>query len=113
MSSTTTTQTQTQTRTRRDVLKDYEVHHSPGLRTLSHISAQTAISNPQAAPQNPPGWDTTHRRVPPYRPINRDRDQNEIRVYTSPIERVFIGTMFTGVFINSVSEDVTVEVELR
>jgi hypothetical protein len=55
------------------------------------------------APLNPPNWDTTHRRVPPYRPTDRDRDVSEIRVYNSTIERVFVATMFTGVFINSVS----------
>jgi hypothetical protein len=103
MSSTTTTQTQT--RTRQNVLKDYELHHSAGsIRAASNSPAQT--SRPQAAPLNPPNWDTTHRRVPPYRPVNTERDQSEVRVYTSGVERVFIGTMFTGVFINAVSSSV-------
>ena len=41
--------------------------------------------------------------MPPYRPVNTDRDQSQIRVYTSGIERVFIATMFTGVFTIAVS----------
>jgi hypothetical protein len=101
MSSTTT---QTQTRTRQNVLKDYELHHSASSSRAISSSPAAPTPTPQAVPLNPPEWDTVHRRVPPYRPINRERDQSEVRVYTSPIERVFIGTMFTGVLINAVSD---------
>jgi hypothetical protein len=101
MSSTTTTQTQT--RTRQNVLRDYELHHSASSVRGTSGSVGAPAPNPQVAPLNPPNWDTTHRRVPPYRPTDRDRDVSEIRVYTSNIERVFIATMFTGVFLNSVS----------
>jgi hypothetical protein len=101
MSSTTTTQTQT--RTRQNVLRDYELHHSASSVTDTSSNTAAPAPAPQAAPLNPPNWDTTHRRVPPYRPTDRDRDVSEIRVYNSTIERVFVATMFTGVFINSVS----------
>ena len=97
MSSTTTTQT----RTRQNVLKDYELHHS-ATSSLSTTPAEAA-SRSHTGTQNPPGWDTTHRRVPQYRPVNAERDQSEVRVYTSTIERVFLGTMFTGVFTTAVS----------
>ncbi|KAH6844544.1 hypothetical protein B0I37DRAFT_416147 [Chaetomium sp. MPI-CAGE-AT-0009] len=98
MSSTTTTQTQT--RTRQTVLRDYELHHSSSSRQAAAQSDQAALpTEGQITSRNPPDWDTTHRRVPPYRPINRDRDQSEVRVYTSPAEQVFVGTMFTGVLI--------------
>jgi hypothetical protein len=100
MSSTTT---QTQTRTRQNVLKDYELHHSASSSRAAPTSPAVPAPTPQAVLPNQPEWDTVHRRVPPYRPINRERDQSEVRVYTSTIERVFIGTMFTGVLINSVS----------
>jgi hypothetical protein len=98
-----TTTTQTQTRTRQTVLRDYELHHSPSTARATGNSEAAPAPRPQATPVNPPNWDTTHRRVPPYRPINRDRDQSEVRIYTSPIEQVFVGTMFTGVLIHAVS----------
>src|SRR5690348_4064016 len=103
MSSTTTTQTQT--RTQQNVLRDYEVHHSASSTRATGLLSQIAPApGPRAeAPLNPPDWDTTHHRVPPFRPIDRDRDQSEIRVYNNGIEQVFIGTMFTGVLINAVS----------
>ncbi|KAK4119838.1 hypothetical protein N657DRAFT_666463 [Parathielavia appendiculata] len=104
MSSTTTTPTQT--RTRQSVLKDYELHHSPSSSRTVSGSPAAPPPTPQAVPLNQPQWDTVHRRVPPYRPINRDRDQSDVRVYTSPIERVFIGTMFTGVLVNSTAAKV-------
>lgn len=94
MSSTTTT-----TRTSRTVLRDYELHHS------SAPASPGAAREEARAPQRPdsPPWETTYRRVPPYRPVDTDRDQSQIRVYTSGVERVFIATMFTGVFTVAVS----------
>ncbi|KAK4031457.1 hypothetical protein C8A01DRAFT_51463 [Parachaetomium inaequale] len=92
---------QTQTRTRQTVLRDYELHHSPSTAQVAGRSEAAPASRPQSAPLNPPNWDTTHRRVPPYRPINRDRDQSEVRIYTSTVEQVFVGTMFTGVLIHA------------
>lgn len=89
----------TQTRTARTVLRDYELHHSP------EPSAPRAPGGERRAEERPdsPPWETTYRRVPPYRPVNTNRDQTQIRVYTSGIERVFITTMFTGVFTIAVS----------
>ena len=88
--------TTTQTRTARTVLRDYELHHSPApsISSADHHDLQVVGSPPS---------ETAYRRVPPYRPADRDRDQSQIRVYTSDVERVFIATMFTGVFINAVS----------
>ncbi|KAK3904164.1 hypothetical protein C8A05DRAFT_32052 [Staphylotrichum tortipilum] len=107
MSTTTTTQTQTKVRTRQDVLKDYELHHSASSSRAAPRNPGGLPERPQAAPLNPPGWDTTHRRVPPYRPTNRDPEHYaEVRVYTSTIEQVFIGTMFTGVFTNATAAKV-------
>ncbi|KAI8715262.1 hypothetical protein NCS52_01033500 [Fusarium sp. LHS14.1] len=78
-----------------NVLADYELHHS---------QAQSCETGTQSAPAASPidrEWDTEHRRVPAYRAINRTRDQSEVRVYTSSIERVFITVMFTGLNINA------------
>ncbi|KAF2648387.1 hypothetical protein K491DRAFT_612831 [Lophiostoma macrostomum CBS 122681] len=47
--------------------------------------------------QHPQTWPTHHRRIPAYRPINRELDQSERRVYTSAGERMFLTIMFTGV----------------
>lgn len=79
-----------------NVLADYELHHS---------QPQPCETGTQSAPVAPVDreWDTQHRRVPAYRAINRTRDQSEVRVYTSPVERVFITVMFTGLNINAVS----------
>lgn len=82
------------------ILADYELHHSQ----LDVPEARGGSPPSRRRTPNPPlDWDTTHRRVPPYRPINRDRDPLETRVYTSRVEQMFLFTMFTGVLINSVS----------
>ena len=88
--------TTTHTRTAQTILRDYELHHStaPDTPNDDHHNLQVVGS---------PAWETAYQRVPPYRPAHRDRDQSQIRVYTSNVERVFIATMFTGVFINAVS----------
>ncbi|KAH6649278.1 hypothetical protein F5144DRAFT_500291 [Chaetomium tenue] len=97
MSSTTTTQTQT--RTRQTVLRDYELHHSASSPRTAQTNQPALATGGHLTSRNPPDWPTAHRRVPPHRPINRERDQSEVRVYTSPAEQVFVGTMFTGVLI--------------
>lgn len=80
------------------VLADYDIHHSgPGRSTEAALGAA-------AAHQNPPGWDVTHRRVPPYRPINRHLDQSQRAVFQNNGERAFITVLFTGVVINSVGQ---------
>lgn len=91
--------TTTQTRTARTVLRDYDLHHSPAPDS-PRVSSEE--NNVRQRPDSPP-WETTYRRVPPYRPVDTDRDQSQIRVYTSGVERVFIATMFTGVFTVAVS----------
>ncbi|KAH7406222.1 hypothetical protein DE146DRAFT_651088 [Phaeosphaeria sp. MPI-PUGE-AT-0046c] len=79
------------------VLTDYHLHHSEeGLDTS--LNAHPA---PAASGHNPSSWPTEHRRVPAYRPVNRELDQSERRVYLSGVERVFVGVMFTGVFLES------------
>ena len=91
------------------VLEDYKIHltgsssriSSPNsnLDTSSHPVPVT-ISN-QA--ENPPNWPDNYRRIPAYRPADRNRGPAEIPVGRSPGERVFITVMFMGVTFNSVS----------
>ncbi|KAL1891085.1 hypothetical protein Sste5346_007911 [Sporothrix stenoceras] len=83
------------------VLNDYELHHSSGDNTDDTVPAPI----PRRA-DTPADWDTQHRRVPAYRPINTERDQTEVRVYLHRVEQVFIGTMFTGVFLNATAAKV-------
>ncbi|RNJ57251.1 hypothetical protein D7B24_006289 [Verticillium nonalfalfae] len=78
------------------LLDDYDLHHS------GKAQKNTEETTPQGGlSAEPPHWDVPHRRVPAYRPIDTERDQSQIRVYTHPAERVFIATMFTGVFVNA------------
>lgn len=81
------------------VLNDYELHHSGGPEEIADAAIASRVV-PRA--DIPADWDTLHRRVPAYRPINTARDQAEVRVYLHRMEQVFIGTMFTGVLLNAV-----------
>jgi hypothetical protein len=95
MSSTMTT---TLTHTPQNILSDYTLRHTG--HHEDPITTNDAVR--PRAPQHSP-WDTTHRRVPAFRPINSQRDQTEVRVYRNGIERAFITVMFAGVFLNAVS----------
>lgn len=87
-------------------LADYDLHHSgeqtEGLDTSLNAHPAPNSSSTQSQ-QNPSDWPTEHRRVPAYRPINHELDQSERRVYLNGIEQAFVGVMFTGVFLESVS----------
>ncbi|KAI0417868.1 hypothetical protein F5X98DRAFT_386696 [Xylaria grammica] len=77
------------------VLADYKLHYS----TVTHQNVSDASAvEPQPAPsvRNPPDWPTNHRRVPPYRPINRDLDLSQRIVFQNNVERGFVNTMFFG-----------------
>lgn len=80
------------------LLADYDLHHSG----QSNPTSKAKVGDEQD-PVDAPYWNVPHRRVPAYRPVDTNRDQSQIRVYNHPIERMFITTMFTGVFINAVS----------
>jgi hypothetical protein len=84
------------------VLADYDLHHTGEVDTSlnAHPAPNTSTTQSQ---QNPSDWPTEHRRVPAYRPINYELDQSERRVYLNGIEQAFVGVMFTGVFLESVS----------
>ena len=85
------------------VLADYNLHHS---RDDSNDELNTSLnSHPSPTPgsSNPVEWPQDHRRIPPYRPVNRELDQTQRRVYLSNVERTFVGVMFTGVYVEAVS----------
>ncbi|KAL1861354.1 hypothetical protein VTK73DRAFT_7129 [Phialemonium thermophilum] len=77
-------------------LADYKLHHSRDPSPPDGNDQGRTLR-----PNVPQTWDTTHRRVPPPRRTNRNRDPLETRVYNSAAERIFITVMFTGVLINA------------
>jgi hypothetical protein len=91
------------------VLEDYKIHltgsssrvSSPNssLNTSSHPVSITISSQTE----NPTNWPDNYRRVPAYRPADRNRDPAEIPLGRSAGDRVFITVMFMGVAFNSVS----------
>ncbi|KAH6692566.1 hypothetical protein F5X68DRAFT_228929 [Plectosphaerella plurivora] len=89
--------TATQTVASRVILADYAIHHSGNSRDIKQKEPVEQSQEPVADSH----WNLPHRRVPAYRPVDTNRDQSQIRVYNNPIERMFIFTMFTGVFINA------------
>ncbi|KAL4865538.1 hypothetical protein BDV12DRAFT_148192 [Aspergillus spectabilis] len=93
--STTTTTTTTLPATTLSILADYELHHS-GAPSPSPNSQNTNPSHSQ-----PPTWPSDHRRVPPYRPINRNLDQAERAAGASVPEYIFIQSMLHGVWLNA------------
>ncbi|OQD80701.1 hypothetical protein PENANT_c033G07866 [Penicillium antarcticum] len=91
MATTTTTTTTTQTLS---ILADYEVHHSGNDHQDEHTS-------PVTAPQ-PADWPIEHRRMPAYRPTNRNLPFEERPGGSNPAEMVFIQVMLHGVWLNAV-----------
>lgn len=101
-----TTTTNPVTYSTQDILKDYELHHSGA----SESAPPPNPNPPPARVQNSPTWDTEHRRVPSYRPINRNLDQSVRRVYNNNGERTFLSIMFTGVLLEAVCSMLTTRV---
>ncbi|PLB46155.1 hypothetical protein P170DRAFT_479076 [Aspergillus steynii IBT 23096] len=89
----TTTTTSTTTTPPSSILSDYALHHSG--------SEFSSDQTPPAAHTNPPTWPTNHRRVPPYRPVNRQQDRSERPAGSNPAEFVFIQAMLHGVWLNA------------
>ncbi|CZR61844.1 uncharacterized protein PAC_11741 [Phialocephala subalpina] len=85
-----------------DVLEDYKIH-------LTGYDASAESASTTATPRavsNPPNWPTDRRRVPDYRPIDRNRDA-EGRPNGSVLpERIFLILMFTGVVTNATTAKV-------
>ena len=80
------------------VLEDYKIH----LTGESPTSNDPEPTTPRAS--NPPNWPVDHRRVPDYRPVDRNRDVEGRPNGENAFERVFLTIMFTGVVTNAVSD---------
>lgn len=86
------------------ILRDYELHHSQSNEKSPEASSSTSSVNH-------PEFDLPHRRVPSYRPLNRDPAHvNGVRVYTSTPELFFITAMFRGLYANAVSQMIPAKV---
>ncbi|KAL2867213.1 uncharacterized protein BJX67DRAFT_353399 [Aspergillus lucknowensis] len=96
MSTTTTTTTTS-------ILADYELHHSGAEPTPSRQTSQSQSPSPSSPPAQvqPANWPSDHRRVPPYRPVNRNLDWNERAAGSSVPEYIFIQSMLHGVWLNA------------
>lgn len=81
------------------VLEDYKIHLT-GDNPSSERAEITLI-----AVTNPPNWPVDRRRVPDYRPVDRNRDVEGRPNGENAFERVFLTIMFTGVVTNAVSDD--------
>ncbi|KAM0346675.1 hypothetical protein ACHAPU_005388 [Fusarium lateritium] len=76
------------------ILRDYELHHSQSSEKSPERNSNSSVSHPE--------FDMPHRRVPAYRPFNRDPEHvNGVRVYTSAPELFFITAMFRGLSFNA------------
>ena len=88
----------------RQTLAEYELHHSEtNPNPEIGLPAPEPNATAEATVSNPPNWDTTHRRVPPYRPVSLENYNEERNTYSNNVERVFIAVMLNGVHMQSVS----------
>lgn len=78
------------------VLEDYKIH-------LTGASEEDTSIQETPRVVNPPNWTTDRRRVPEYRPINRNLNMEERPNGVVLPETIFISIMFTGVFTEAVS----------
>lgn len=92
---TTTTTTQTSTSSL-SILADYELHHSGS--EVPQLPERVPVSH--AA--QPASWPSNSRRIPAYRPVDRELDQSERPAGSNPAEFVFIQVMLHGVWLNAV-----------
>lgn len=83
----------------RHILSDYTIHLTG---SNSEAPLPQEESNTISSVQNPPNWPTDRRRIPNFRPIDRDRTQEERPNGTSLPEQAFLTIMFTGVVTNAV-----------
>jgi hypothetical protein len=94
MSATVTTNTRT---TPVSVLAEYEVHSSGEEEHVPMNFPRTL------APSNQPlNWPSDHRRIPAYRPIDRNLDRSQRPPGANNLERVIITVMLHGVWLNAV-----------
>lgn len=85
------------------VLEDYKIHLTGDNPSSDQPeSTSTRVSNP-------PNWPTEHRRIPDYRPVDRNRDVESRPNGENAFARVFLTIMFTGVAMNAVSDTLEIQ----
>ncbi|BCS28629.1 uncharacterized protein APUU_70199S [Aspergillus puulaauensis] len=89
--------TETTNTTALSVLADYELHHSGNSQNTT--SPSPSPSPPQQ--QQPANWPTNHRRVPPYRPVDRSLSFEERAAGSNVPEFIFIQSMLHGCWLNA------------
>ncbi|KAM0690167.1 hypothetical protein Q7P36_008934 [Cladosporium allicinum] len=93
-----TTTTNARILTTANYLADYDLHHSqPSDSASSPAPAPNPHNDSSPSAGNPAGWETQWNRVPAYRPVQNQLDEQR-NTYTSEIERNFVRVMFGGVF---------------
>ncbi|KAF9768969.1 hypothetical protein IL306_013670 [Fusarium sp. DS 682] len=75
------------------VLADYELKYTTATRQETRRT--TGLTT--VAPQTPPGWDESHRRVPAYRPVDPGRLTPDRNTTRNMVEATFIRLLFMGV----------------
>ncbi|GKZ20525.1 hypothetical protein AbraIFM66951_005850 [Aspergillus brasiliensis] len=97
MSSTTTTTTAAVEASTLSILSDYEIHHT-GSETQPQSQA-ARDSTPTVS--QPVDWPSHYRRIPSYRPVNRNLSYEERTAGMNAAEYVFIQSMLHGVWLNA------------
>ena len=69
----------------------------------NHGGLQLTAASGEMSTGNPANWPTEFRRVPPYRPVNRNLDRSERPNGSNPVEAVVANIMLQGVQLQSVS----------
>lgn len=84
------------------ILTDYEIHLT-GSEDGTTTQLPSLHQNRHSAAENLHNWPSNYRRVPDYRPINRELNFSERPLGNSTFEFLFLNVMFTGVATNAVS----------
>ena len=84
-------------------LTDYDLHHSGQPERPRTPEQPNRQATSQQAIENPEDWDNEHRRVPPYRPVDRSLYGPERPGGVNPVEMTFIYVMLHGVGLVAVS----------
>ena len=93
-----TTTTNARILTTANYLADYDLHHSqPSDASSSPAPAPNHHTDSSPEAGNPANWETQWNRVPAYRPVQNQLDEQR-NTYTSEIERNFVRVMFGGEF---------------
>jgi hypothetical protein len=85
------------------VLTDYDLHHSGSPESEGTPAPPNPRNDLAAETSNPASWPRDHRRVPPFRPIDRTLSIEDRPGGANLIEAMFITTLLNGVRVNAVS----------